>query len=138
MADAAFSVPAPCETTKEITSLSTALPETSLNLTVIFEVSVPFANIAAGSPFMSIKDMPKKSTVVESESAPTLAVTVDVTDVALAIEVSVTQAVPLEVSAVGSMVPDVAEKEITVPSGTMPPSISVAIALMVVLDTPFA
>jgi len=97
-------------------SPTTANPFASLIRTEISDVSVPFAIMVAGLACISVRVTPTKVTVVESERVPIFAVTVDTTDVGLDTEVRVAEAIPSTVSAVASIVPNVAEKETRVPS----------------------
>jgi len=97
-------------------SPTTANPFASLIRTEISETSVPLANMVVGLACISVRVTPTKVTVVESERALTIAVTVDATDVELLMEVSLAEAIPSTVSAVASIVPNVAEKETRVPS----------------------
>lgn len=123
---------------KVMDSPAIATPFASFRRTVILEVSVPFAKMAAGSAFMSLRETGLKVTVVESEYAPTVPVTVDVTKEALKEAVRVAVAMPSFVAALAVMVPAVALKFTTKPFPTSLPFSSLTSALIVALAAPFA
>ena len=119
-------------------SPSIATPESFLSCSVIREVSVPLAKMAAGVACISERLTPMKVTAEEAESVPTVAVTVETTEVADAIAVSVAEAIPSTVTVVGVILPLLAEKFTTVPSGTLlPPEVHTR-AVTVISFFPFA